>query len=381
VVLSSGHGATTIPVTLRGLVNVARGGAFSGVLTGGNGRPPGEGQVAYYQFSVPAGRGAIAADMTLANDPAVQVIGYLVAPDGETAGFGSNTYATAQASVNGRGLSLYAIRPAAGTWTLIIEFTAPVAGNELTDPYTGTVRFAAIPVSAQGLPDSSAKKLTPGKAVTVPVEIKNTGASAEDFFVDPRLTASRTYTLFDISPLRLPLPDGSDNNWLVPTQTTTLRVTAKASLPVMFDYQPTMSDPDLVSTSSGDDAEGTLSASFITPGAWSGNPSEIVTGGYPAAGGKAGTVSMAVTAVTQAFDTTITSAPGDYWLGALYPSVTSQPFVINPGQTRTIDVTIKPKGKAGTVVRGYLYVDDSTNPGAIQSGCEIAAIPYTYKIG
>jgi hypothetical protein len=266
-------------------------------------------------------------------------------------------------------------------WTLIIEFTVPVAGNELADPYRGTVRLATIPVTARGLPDSAARKLAPGKAVTIPVKIKNTGSSAEDFFVDPRLTSTRTYTLSGISPLRLPLPPDSFNNWLVPAQTTILHVTARASVPVMFDYQAGAGDPDLVSASSGDDAAGTLRASFITPGSWDAYPSEIATDGYPATGAKRARVSMAVTAVARKFDRTITSGPGDFWLGALDPAVTSRPFVIKPGRTRTIRVTIKPSGRAGSVVRGDLYVDASAFTGPVNSGSQVAEIPYAYKIG
>ena len=62
-------------------------------------------------------------------------------------------------------------------------------------------------------------------------------------------------------------------------------------------------------------ASGTTCGTFIrdlsrpfTGGAsrlWYAYPSEIAADGYP------------VTAVAQAFDTTITSAPGDFWLTAL----------------------------------------------------------------
>lgn len=385
LVLNAGHAATTIPVVLRSLIDVSRGGRFSGVLSGGNGRPPGEGQVAYYQFRVPAGRPALSAGMTLANDPAVTVAGYLVAPDGETAGFGSNAYTpqqpAASSSVNGRALNIYAVRPAAGLWTLIIEFTAPVAGDELADRYSGAVHFTTIPVSAPGLPDSPAKKLAPGKAVKFPVTIKNTGRAAEDFFVDPRRSTASTYALADISPLTLPLAASASDEWTVPPQTTVLRVTARATVPVMFDYGPMEADPELAATSAGRTAAGTISASFLTPGSWNAYPAEIARGGFPAGGGKAGTVSMTVTAVTQAFDTTISSAIGDYWLSALDPSVTSQPFVIGPGQTRTIEVTVKPAGKTGTVVRGELYLDDDAQAGVVASGSEVAAIPYAYTIG
>lgn len=385
VVLNSDNNVTTIPITLRSLINVARGGAFSGVLTGGNGRPPGEGQIAYYEFNVPAGRPEIAANITLANDPAVTVIGYLVAPDGETTGFGSNNYVTSAGGngVNGLGLSVYALRPAAGMWTLIIEFTSPVQGNEVTDNYTGTMRFATIPVSAKGLPDSAVTKLTPGKAVTVPVEIKNTGSAAENFFIDPRLSSTSTYTVMTSSESTEPLPLGSQasEQWMVPTEATTMHLTAKASLAVTFDYEPTAGDPDLVATSSGDDAASTFSASTITPGEWEAYPQEIApAGGFPVKGGKAGTVSMTATVVAQTFNTSITSGPGDFWISTLN-NLTPGTFIINPGQTRTIDVTIKPSGTAGTVVRGELYVDNWVEAGFVYSGSEITEIPYTYKIG
>jgi len=386
VVLNAGNGATTIPVTLRSLIDPARGGAFRGTLTGGNGRSPGEGQIDYYQFRVSPGRKDLSANLTLANDPSVTVAGYLVAPDGETAGYGSNSYSVGPkdnpTSVNGKGLSLYAIRPAAGTWTLIIEFTVPVAGNEIADRYTGAVRFATISASAKGLPDSVARKLAPGKAVTVPVTIKNTGASAEDFFIDPRLSTVRSYTLPVLFPV-LPLPLGPEatQQWTVPTQTTSLRVTAKGSLPVTFSYQPGAGDPDLMAASSGDDAVGAFSASPVTPGTWSSFPSETAPAdGFPAKV-KAATIRMTATAVTRAFDKTITSGPGDFWLSAIVASFPNETFVINPGQTRTIDVTIRPSGQAGTVVRGDLYVDDNMEEAGVSSGSELTELPYAYTIG
>jgi hypothetical protein len=161
-------------------------------------------------------------------------------------------------------------------------------------------------------------------------------------------------------------------------------VTAKASLPVTFTYMPATGDPELVATSSGDRAASTFSASPITPGMWSGYPSEIpAADGYPAKGGKAGTVTMTITAVTQKFDTTITSGPGDFWLTYVRQSARWEPFVVNPGRTRTIDVTIRPSGKAGTVIRGDLYVDEYTSAGTqvTSGGSEVAELPYAYKIG
>ena len=142
---SANGGPVSVPVTLRGQVPTGLGvtGKFSGVLTGGNGRSLGEGQVAAYSFTVPSNLPVplrnIDVDVALANDPANQVSGFLVAPGGETMGYGSNYLTTGFNSSGvpvespGNQLSLYTSDPVPGGWTLIIDFTSPVPGNELSD--------------------------------------------------------------------------------------------------------------------------------------------------------------------------------------------------------------------------------------------------------
>jgi hypothetical protein len=387
VVNSSSGGTTSVPVTLRTPVDVAAGGVFSGVLTGGNGRDPGAGQQDYYEFDVGAGVTDITANVTLANDANDPVAEYLISPDGDTVGYGQN-------SLNGSGglsLTAYTVHPVSGTWTLIIDFAEPVEGNELSDPYTGNIVFNNVAASAAGLPDSASTTLKATVPVTVPVTITNNGAAPEDFFVDPRLDTTQSITLAPASgsgTVSLPMT-GDFPTWFVPTETSSLSVTQTSTLPAVFDVSPFTGDPDIASASSGSGplCSTTESASYspsggtVTAGLWAGGPSEC--GPYSATA-PAGSATISMTAQTKAFDPAVTSAPGDLWLLATSASTPFSPVTINPGQSATIDVTISPSAAVGAVVSGDLYVDDYASgvpPGGQLSGDELAAIPYEYTVG
>ena len=169
--------------------------------------------------------------------------------------------------------------------------------------------------------------------------------------------------------------------WFVPTHTSSVQVTANASLPVQFDFGPGQGDPDLYSNI-GTTATGTYTPSggLVQQGFWFAAPSEI--GPYPS-GAPAGTVSMSMTASMLQFDPAVASDTGNLWLASINPATTFSPIVLNPGQTAIINVTITPSGASGTLVQGHLYVCTLlTNlpPYGQQGGDELAALPYAYTI-
>jgi hypothetical protein len=383
-------GTTSIPVTLRSLVVVASGGKFSGVLTGGNGRPPNVGQVKYFEFDVPPGVENITANVSLANDANNNVGTYLISPDGDTLGYGQNSFN----GTNGLSLTAYTLNPVPGRWTLIVEFMGPVVGNEISDPFTGNIQLNKVSVGAPGLPKHVSVKLAAGTPVTIPVTITNTGAAPEDFFIDARLNESTGLTLAPqlgtSDTVTLPMMV-FEPIWFVPTETSSLSLLQTSTVPAMFDFSGPSGDPWLASSSfgAGPLCADTASASYSPPGGtvtagifWSAEPTEC---GPYAAAAPAGSATISMTAVAKPFDPAVSSPTGDLWLGSVDAAAfaTFSPLVLNPGQTGTINVTITPSGASGTVVRGALYVDDFVSgvpPYGIFTGDELAVIPYAYTI-
>ena len=398
----SGGGPVSVPVTLRGLVaaGTGSGGTFSGVLTGGNGRSPGEGQVTSYSFVVPSSLPImlrdIEANVVLRNDPENQVSAYLVAPGGQTMGYGSNYLTTGFTSAGvpvespRRQLSLYTSNPIAGVWTLIIDFTSPVPGDELADAFTGRVMFNAVRWSRGKLPGGPAWKLTAGNSYTYRIKLDNTGAAPESVFLDARRRGLTSYLLQPqdkVSGVKLPVAAATDPpEWIVPTMTHSVSVSASSSASaVMFDFGPFPGDPDEESPSGH-----AVTAGFplgkipspVTQGLWFAVPSEV--GPYGAGGAHAATVGLTMSARTEAFDPTAHSPQGDFWkfgVATLAGSASYNLFTVNSGQTRTLTLTIKPSGKAGTVVKGVLYIDDFVDSLQFLSGSQLVAIPYGYTIG
>jgi hypothetical protein len=303
------------------------------------------------------------------------------------------------------GVSAFAVDPVAGTWTLLLNFAGPAADASLGEPFTGILRFNAAQVAATGLPDSATAVLTAGKPVTVPVRITNTGVAPENVFVDPRLATTLSYQLqpqSKVTSVGLPLESTADlPEWIVPTNTSALQVTATSASTasggtpprIMFDYGPLDGgDPDQWSTT-GTTATASLPHSSSGPadpapgspldaGTWFVMPAEA--GPYPAAGAPPATASLTMTASAAGFDAAATSAPGDFWQFTTVPTAAKASYSlqrVDPGQTATIEVTITPSGTAGTVVQGTLYADDFVDTTTFETGSEIAALPYEYKVG
>ncbi|MCF1510921.1 hypothetical protein [Streptomyces glomeratus] len=380
-------GRSSVPVVLRSLVDVGHGGAFRG-----GGTRPG-----VYRFDVPGGRRDIGLDVRTAGGRHDGVLALLVDPQGQTAGYGTDSLATAYDPATGKAalqpvdeISLYARAPAPGRWTLIVKG----AGDRGVPSFHGTVGFDQVQVSVSGLPQGDTLK--PGVPVTATVHVHNRGAAPLSLFLDPRLDTKTPMSLVPLQPatgLSLPTPRAAPSPaWLVPSESTSLIATAHATGEVQFDVAPVTGDPDLISTF-GTDVQAGYVSSTVPAGLWGAGPS---VPGPSGPGGSAPTsADLTMVVATKRFDPAVTSALGDLWQASAGAPAGLHPLVLRPGRTGDIPVTITPAGDAGTTVTGTLFVDTlvagdtrlwddrnfSLRLPAVASADELAGLPYTYRLG
>jgi hypothetical protein len=161
----------------------------------------------------------------------------------------------------------------------------------------------------------------------------------------------------------------------------------------MTDLASLLGDPDAghVARPGGSPCGRSVSVSYAPAGGW------VTSGGWlpgPAECGPflirapSGTATDTVTVTTAAFDPTVSVATGD--LEQLAQSVSAgnkavaNAVELQPGRSATVSVTFKPAGRAGTTDAGTLYLDavqSGVPPGGQLSGDEVAALPYSYKVG
>jgi subtilisin family serine protease len=374
--LHLGTGSATdgsIPIVLRAQVPLtSSGGSFGGTLTGG-GSSFNAGQEFTYQFSVPSGKPSLNLGVQLA-DSTYGLEGFLIDPNGEPL--------DAQTTANdnlapGRTMQFFHGSPASGLWTLVLLVALPVDGSHLTEPFTGSISFAAPSVTSSGIPNSASAALPAGQPVTATITVANTGNISKDFFADPRLEGKVPQQLLgsDVNAVPLPLSLAAQPNWLVPTNTNALTVVAQGTVPITMDVSWAFGDPDVLGASFGNNSAAALVAPEVAPGLFFALPE--ATGPFTA--GTTGTVNLAAVANTNPFDAAVTSTSGDVWAQSVNASAPYTPLTLAPGTTGTITLTFTPSAPKGTVVRGFIGVD--TLNLATAAGDELVNIPYTYKVG
>ncbi len=368
----------SIPVIIRSLVPLgSSGGTFNGTLTGG-GANGNAGQEFTYQFKVTGNQPSLNAGIQLA-DNNYNLLGFLVDPNGETLDVQSNAQFDAGDNFLGFGrtMQFFERTPAPGLWTLVLLDAGPGDGAHLSEPFTGSVSFAAPSVSSGGIPNSPNTVLPAGQPVTATITIANTGNIRKDFFADARLNGRVPQELLgsDVNNVPLPLSLFAQPNWLVPTNTNLLAVAAQGTVPITMDVSWEFGDPDVLGASFGNNSAAVLAAPEIAPAFFFGIPE--ATG--PFTSGTTGTVNLAAVANTNPFDSAVTASSGDVWAQSVNPVAPYTPLSLGPGQTGTITLTITPNAPKGTVVHGFIGVD--TFNLASFGGDELINIPYSYKVG
>ena len=376
-------GLPEIPVSLRTLIPVGpTGGAFTGTLTGGNGRGV-TGPTQTYEFNVPDGVRNMSLVLQIP-DSLYLLEGLLVDPQGMQLSVEPNV------DPNGNpqfALQMFHYKPQPGRWKFVLLQDFYSSGNQTSLPFTARIGFNTAQIAAPLLPNDPGVKLSASQpAVTIPIRVINSGAVTEAFFADARLSSLVSIKLpkGPDCPKVTTLP-GTCAEYVLPTQVSSIQFIAQSSVPIQMDALNDVGyivgftgNPDIFAQQV---APGTVVASLTEPeipyGTWFEVPAQI--GPFGPGGAPSKAVSMSAIALTQAFDRGASADSGDIWADLTLGTNTFNPLVLAPGQAGTIHLTITPDPKkAGQTISGFVYVD--TFNGVVGTGDEVMRLPYSYTV-
>lgn len=404
IVVNSASGKNTIPVVIRTLVKTGpTGGAFNGVLTGGNGRGL-NAVMNTFAFTVPSGKHDLDVSVKFKN-ASDDLVAFLQDPEGNTVASSSNVTLNrfGACCVSAGALNVYKDDPEAGRWTFVLDWISPVftgSFSQLAMPFSGKIQFNQVKATSSDLPNGAT--LNQGQTYTFHVAVKNTGQAPQAFFLDPRAAGMSTYQLPDQNGsdqnMSLPLPPPPDALtlppiplYVVPPDSTEVDTSLSGNGPVTYDFQPWPGDPDLspaLSAPAGDNPSMNFAPTSgeVAPGLWQLTPSEF--GPYGPSGAPSLMANATFSVVTQAFDPTVVPSTGDLWsaYAGQSPFGSVKPVYLLPGQSSSISLTIKPTASPGTSVSGTIKLDDIfqanvLDPNFEQGGDELASLPYSYTVG
>jgi len=395
---SDGH-QTAVSAVLDTLIDTQHGGAYRGQINGGNARGVSPGQTFSYGFNVPRGERDLDVSLRLATDPADIVDLVLLDPNGELADVGSNiTFNAAGDLVSGLTAQLFDAHPIAGRWRLVVVVQNPVSGREISQAFSGAVKFNGLQTSASGLPRSASRVLKAGRAVTATVVVHNTGVQSIVVGTDPRLNRIQTLQPVPIqgsTSFDLPADPNDEPVYIIPPDTSKLTIAAASDVPAQVEMQGSSAGFDVFGDLQSAKAGDTVSVATvqeqtgeISKGIWFSSIDEI--GPYTDAGAPSGHTTISASMRTAAFDPAVTSSTDDPFRIAVDPTSDGfgTPELIPPGGTAAIRVTITPRGRTGSVVSGHLNIVTPpalpTGNGGLPfetTGATVATLPYEYTIG
>lgn len=382
---------TTLSAVLRSLIPAP--GRFAGTITGGNARAVSPAQTFSYSFDVPRGKKDLDIGLTL-SDPGSLVDIVLVDPNGELADVNSNLSLDTPTTVTQGGtVQTFDARPLPGRWHMVLVVQNPVTGQEIEQPFHGTIGFDQLAVHA-GLPAGT--KLTAGQAVSVPVTVRNTGVEPIAVGVDARTNRVETLTPVAVqggTEVDLPADPSAAPVFLAPPDTSQLTVTTTSTVPAQVELQGSAAGFDVFGDLESAQHGATTSIAtvgeregYVSKGIWFGSLEEI--GPFGSEGARPGHATYTASLRANGFDRAVTSSTGDPFDLAVDPNGTGgTPTIIQPGATATITVTITPSGRSGDTLAGHLNLVTvpvlPTGATALPfngTGEVLAVLPYTYRI-